>query len=208
MVQTAADSNRTDRKGVGMEIRQTTLHGVTTLVPRPISDHRGFYVRVFSWDVAADAGIDHTALVQENQSRSWRRTVRGLHTRRELTEAKLVRCAHGQVFDVVVDLRPWSLTFGRWESFVLDDEEHRQVYIPPGCAHGFQALSEVADVCYRVDAPYQPGVEAGIAWDDPELAIPWPLGDPILSERDQQAPALADVRPLLGDWFGESAQGP
>lgn len=187
-----------------MEIRETTLDGVRTIEPRPIFDNRGWFTRVFDHEAHARAGIDHTRFVQENHSRSWRGVLRGLHFRTELTEAKLVRCARGNVFDVVVDLRPWSSTFGNWQSFDLDDEQHLQVYMPPGCAHGFQALSEAADVCYRVDAPYEPGVEASIAWDDPQLGIPWPIGDPILSERDQRAPSLTEIRLDLPKWFGDS----
>lgn len=185
-----------------MDIRWTRLNGVVLIKPQPQPDHRGWFTRVFDVHEHARAGIDHTALVQENQSRSRRGTLRGLHTRSELREAKLVRCARGQVFDVVVDLRPWSPTFGDVEHFTLDDERHLQVFIPAGCAHGFQVVSEEADVCYRVDAPYEPGKDTGLAWNDPELAIPWPIRNPILSERDARAPSFADIRPHLETWFG------
>jgi dTDP-4-dehydrorhamnose 3,5-epimerase len=131
--------------------------------------------------------------------------VRGLHVRRTLAEAKLVRCARGRVYDVVVDLRPWSPTYRRWESFVLDDVEHRHVFIPPGCAHGFQALTELADVCYHHDAVYDPDVSVAVAWDDPELAIPWPLPNPVLSDADRSAPTLAAVEQELPTWFGTTA---
>ncbi len=185
-----------------MEVRETTLHGVLVFEPRPVADHRGFFTRTLSADVLARAGIDHTRLVQESQSRSVRRTIRGMHTRRELTEAKLVRCAHGAVLDVVVDVRPWSPTFLRAEGFELDDRAHRQVYLPPGFLHGFQALSETADVVYRMDAFHQPGLDAAVHHADPELGIEWPLADPILSERDATAPPLRDVRPHLVQWYG------
>jgi dTDP-4-dehydrorhamnose 3,5-epimerase len=188
----------------GLSVHDTSLHGVKLIEPAPVPDDRGFYMRVFSADVAAEAGIDHTTLVQENQMRSRRRVVRGLHMRSELSEAKLVRCARGEVFDVAVDLRPWSPTFLQWESFALDDERNLQVYIPPGCAHGMQALSEVADVCYRVDAFYEPGLDAAVSWSDPELAIPWPLEDPIVSERDRAAPPLEEIKPRLESWYGDS----
>lgn len=187
-------------------IENNTLHGLKIIRPRPIPDERGWFLRVFSADVYGEAGIDHTRLVQENQSRSRRGTIRGLHMRRELSEAKLVRCAHGAVFDVVVDLRPWSPSFLRWEQFRLDDRDQLQIYIPAGCAHGFQALTEVADVCYRVDAFYDPSVEAALAWDDEELAIPWPLADPILSDRDRSAPSLREIRGSLEQWYGESRE--
>lgn len=188
-----------------MRVSESTLHGVYVFEPEPRTDERGFFMRVFSADVHARGGIDHTALVQENQSRSRRGTIRGLHTRRALSEAKLVRCVRGGVWDVAVDLRPWSPTFGRWESFELDEDQHRQVYIPPGFAHGFQAVTDLADVCYRVDAYYEPDLDVAIAYDDPDLAIPWPLDEPIVSERDRTAPHLAEVRHLLADWYGSEA---
>lgn len=187
-----------------MEIHRTGLHGVVTIQPTPLLDRRGWFTRVFDVAEHAKAGIDHTTFVQENQSRSRRGVLRGLHTRCELREAKLVRCARGQIFDVVVDLRPWSPTFGQVEHFALDDEQHVQVFIPPGCGHGFQALSDEADVCYRVDAAYEPDKDVAIVWNDPELAIPWPVSEPILSERDAAAPSMKDVRPQLASWFGSS----
>lgn len=188
-----------------MDIHETELHGVVLIQPRPHPDHRGWFTRVFDVAEHARAGLDHAALVQENQSRSRRGTVRGLHTRSELREMKLVRCARGRIFDVVVDLRPWSPTFERVAHFTLDDEQHLQVVIPAGCAHGFQVLSDEADVCYRVDAAYEAGKDVAVAWNDPELAIPWPLAKPILSDRDAAAPQLDQIRPHLGRWFGTSA---
>jgi dTDP-4-dehydrorhamnose 3,5-epimerase len=188
-----------------MQIHETSLHGVKLIEPEPVSDERGWFLRVFSADRHAEAGIDHTRLVQENQSRSRRRTVRGLHTRSTLSEAKLVRCACGEIFDVVVDLRPWSPTFLQHERFILDDTRHLQVFIPPGCAHGFQALSETADVCYRVDAYYDPALDVAVAWNDPEIGIEWPLRNPIVSQRDRSAPSLDAIRPRLAEWFGETA---
>lgn len=185
-----------------MLIHETSLHGVKLIEPKPIPDERGWYMRVFSSDIHGQAGIDHTRLVQENQMRSRQRVIRGLHMRSQLSEAKLIRCSHGEVFDVAVDLRPWSPTFLRWEHFMLDDRSNNQVYIPAGCAHGLQAISEVADVCYRVDAFYEPALEAAVSWSDPELGIPWPLADPILSERDRAAPTLEEIKPRLADWYG------
>ena len=116
-----------------------------------------------------------------------------------------MRCARGAVFEAVLDLRPWSPTFLQWDSLVLDDRDHVQLWVPPGFVHGFQVLSDDADVCYRMDARHEPGLDLAVAWNDPDLAIPWPLGDPVLSERDRNAPALADVRPHLGEWFGTRA---
>ncbi len=197
-------------EGVGglsasLTAHETTLDGVRTIVAQPVGDARGWFARTFDADVLAEAGIDHAAFVQGSQSRSVRGTLRGLHARRELTEAKLVRCAHGAIWDVVVDARPWSPSFLRWETFTLDDREHRQLYIPPGCLHGFQVISEVADVCYRMDARYEPGLDLTVAYDDPTLAIPWPLEEPLLSERDRRAPRLAEIRPQLVEFFGAAA---
>lgn len=190
-----------------MEIRDATLHGVKVITPEPKRDDRGWFLRVFDAELYRDAGVDHTRLVQENQSRSQKGTIRGLHTRSKLSEAKLVRCVHGRIFDVMVDLRPWSPTFLRWESFELDDEAHRQVYIPPGFAHGFQALTEPADIGYRVDAYYEPELDVALAFDDPELAIPWPLPDPIVSDRDRAAPRLEEIKSKLEEWFGSEPPG-
>ncbi|HVM24147.1 MAG TPA: dTDP-4-dehydrorhamnose 3,5-epimerase, partial [Candidatus Limnocylindrales bacterium] len=108
-------------------------------------------------------------------------------------QAKLVRAARGRIWDVVVDVRPGSPTFGQWEAFELDDVDHRQLYVPIGFAHGFCVVSEVADVTYKVSSPYDGSEERGIAWDDAALGIPWPLSDPVLSERDRRHPRLADV---------------
>jgi len=183
-------------------VTTTTIQDVLVVTPEPIVDERGFFVRTMSADVLLAAGIDPARFVHENQSRSAFRTLRGLHGRCALSESKLVRCARGHLFEVVVDLRPWSSSFGRWESFELDDVRHRQVFVPAGCVHGFQALSAEIDVCYKHDARYDPTLEIAVAWDDPELAIPWPVPDPLLSPRDRTAPVLAEVRPKLVDWFG------
>jgi dTDP-4-dehydrorhamnose 3,5-epimerase len=182
-------------------IDYTDIPGLLTIRPHPVADDRGWFMRSFSAEEYASAGIHQSALVQENHSRSRYGVLRGLHTRAELSEAKLVRVARGRVFDVAVDLRPASPTFLQWRGFVLDDEEHLQVRIPAGCAHGLQVLSEAADVCYKVDAPYDKALDVTIAWNDPTLAITWPLGNPVLSERDRNAPPLSAVRQYLPEWF-------
>ena len=184
------------------EIAEQEVPGLLVIRPQPRRDERGWFMRSYSVAEFAAAGIDHASLIEENHSRSSRGVLRGLHTRSERREAKLVRVVRGRVFDVVVDLRPGSPTFLQWRSFVLDDADHVQIRIPAGCAHGFQALSDEADVCYKVDAPYDPDHDAAVAWNDPDLAIPWPLPDPILSERDRNAPGLVELRPHLTDWFG------
>src|SRR4051794_2340988 len=116
-----------------------------------------------------------------------------MHGRVGRGEAKLVRCAHGAVLDVVVDARPDSPTFGRWASFTLDDESMRSVYIPRGCLHGFQALTDVADTCYRIDAVHDPAEDVCVRWDDPDLAVDWPLPPAMMSDRDRAAPPWRDL---------------
>lgn len=190
-----------------MRVRSGRLDGVLIFEPRPHRDERGFFVRVLSADVLRSAGVEPGRFVQENQSRSRRGTLRGIHLRAAPSEAKLVRCARGAIFDVVVDLRPWSPTFGEWESFRLDDDRHLQVYVPAGFGHGFQALTEEVDTCYRHDAFYDPGLEAAVAWNDPELAIDWPLPDPLVSARDRAAPSLRAMRPRLAEWFPRPSPG-
>ena len=185
----------------------TALRDVLVVEPAPNADERGFFVRTLDAPTLRAAGVDPARFVQENQSRSRRRTLRGLHGRCRLEEAKLVRCAHGSVYEVVVDLRPWSETFLRWASFVLDDIEHRQVYVPPGCVHGFLVTSEEADVCYKHDAPYEPSVEFTLRWDDDSLGIDWPERSPLLSARDREAPFLRELRPRLGEWYGTGPPG-
>jgi dTDP-4-dehydrorhamnose 3,5-epimerase len=166
--------------------------------PEPHSDERGFFSRTFDADVARAAGIDPAGFAQDSLSRSVKGVIRGMHLRRGQGESKLVRCSYGAVFDVVVDLRPASPTFGNWESFELRDNEQATLYVPAGCAHGFQALTDPADVSYRIDRPHDPGEDVTIAFDDPELAIPWPLPVSVMSKRDKEAPSLAEVRALLG----------
>ncbi len=184
-----------------MRVHHTAIPGLLVFEPEPKVDERGFFVRTLSADVLARAGVDQARFVQENQSRSRRGTLRGLHLRGGPGEAKLVRCSYGRIFDVVVDLRPSLPTFARLESFHLDDVRHLHLHIPAGCAHGFQTLSDVADTCYHHDQFYDPSLDASVAWDDPEIAIPWPLADPILSDRDRGAPSLSEMRPRLDQWF-------
>jgi dTDP-4-dehydrorhamnose 3,5-epimerase len=165
--------------------------------PTPHVDDRGFFCRTFDVDVMRGAGIDPAAFVQDSLSRSARGVVRGLHMRRGNGEAKLVRCSYGAIFDVVVDVRPASPTYRNWESFELRDDQQISLYVPAGCAHGFQALTDIADVSYRIDSAHDPAEDVAIAFDDPELAIPWPLPVAVVSSRDRSAPQLATVEELL-----------
>ena len=174
------------------------ISGALLFQPEPHVDERGFFSRTFDADVVRAAGIDPAAFAQDSVSRSVKGVIRGMHLRSGHGESKLVRCSYGAVFDVVVDLRPASPTFGNWESFELRDNEQATLYVPAGCAHGFQALTDPADVSYRIDRPHDPSEDVSIAFDDPELAIPWPLPVSIMSKRDRAAPSLAQVRALLG----------
>lgn len=182
-------------------VASTSLDGVRTLEPAVHRDGRGTFLRAHCTAALTGAGVSFGTHVQTNQSRSVQGTLRGLHLRQDLRESKIVHVTHGEVFDVVVDLRPWSPTFLRWESFTLDDVSHRQVAIPPGCAHGFQVLTPEADIAYYVDAPYDAAADAALAWNDPDLAIAWPMDDPVLSERDRSAPTLRDALADIRRWY-------
>jgi dTDP-4-dehydrorhamnose 3,5-epimerase len=167
------------------------IDGALLFVPTPYVDERGFFSRTDDAEVLRAAGIDPCGFVQDSLSRSYRGVVRGLHLRRGAGEAKLVRCSFGKIFDVVVDLRYSSPTFRNWTSVELSGDTQVSLYVPAGCAHGFQALTDIADMSYRIDSPHDPSEDVTIAFDDPELAIPWPLPVAMLSERDRQAPTLA-----------------
>jgi dTDP-4-dehydrorhamnose 3,5-epimerase len=170
----------------------TEIPGLVLLEVEPHEDERGFLAETFRADAWRAAGID-TDFVQENQSRSAARTLRGLHFQTRPGQAKLVRCARGAIWDVAVDLRRDSDTFGRWEGQELSDSNHRQLFVPAGFAHGFCVLSQRADVVYKLSSYYDATTEAGFAWDDPDVGIEWPVDDPLLSERDRSAPPLAEI---------------
>jgi dTDP-4-dehydrorhamnose 3,5-epimerase len=174
----------------------TKLDGTVLLEPVVNGDDRGFFVETYRRDLWAEHGVE-VEFVQHNHSRSARGTLRGLHFQTEPGQAKLIRCARGEIFDVAVDLRRDSPSFGEWEGQVLDDEAHRQLYVPVGFAHGFAVLSEVADVTYLCSSTYDPATESGIAWDDPDVDVEWPVSDPLVSERDRGAPTLAEIAETL-----------
>lgn len=176
-----------------MQVTDTGIPGVVVFEPTPFSDARGFFTRTFDAHSARAAGVDPDAFVQDSMSRSRRGTVRGLHIRTGRGESKLVRCSWGAIYDVVVDLRPGSPTHGRWVSIDLDGDSQRSVYIPAGCAHGFQALTEFADTTYRIDREHDPAEDLTIAFDDPDLAIPWPQPVTAISARDREAMPLAQL---------------
>jgi dTDP-4-dehydrorhamnose 3,5-epimerase len=175
-----------------MEVRPTRLEGPVLLAPRVFGDDRGFFVETWRAGDWARHGVPES-FVQDNHSRSRRGTLRGIHFQTHPGQGKLVRCARGRVWDVVVDLRRGSETFGEWEAVELDDADHLQLWIPVGFGHGFCVLSDVADVAYKCTTVYDPATEAGFRWDDPDVGIEWPDVEPLLSERDRTAPAFADV---------------
>jgi len=172
-------------------IQVPRIAGALLFRPTPHVDERGFFSRTFDRDVVRAAGLDPDAFVQDSLSRSRRGVVRGMHVRSGAGEAKLVRCSYGAVFDVVVDLRPGSPTYLNRETFDLTGDNQVTVYVPAGCAHGFQALTEPADVSYRIDRAHDPAEDVSIRFDDPDLDIPWPLPVTLMSDRDQAAPTLA-----------------
>ncbi|UNO43421.1 dTDP-4-dehydrorhamnose 3,5-epimerase family protein [Streptomyces sp. MST-110588] len=169
------------------------IAGAYLFEPTPYTDERGFFCRTFDAGVARSVGLDPGAFVQDSVSRSARGVLRGLHLRSGAGEAKLVRCSYGRIFDVVVDLRASSPTYRNRAFFELSGETQVTLYVPAGCAHGFQALTEPADVSYRIDRPHDPAEDVTIAFDDPQLAIPWPLPVTSMSRRDREAPGLAEA---------------
>ncbi len=171
---------------------ETRLEGTVLLEPQVHGDDRGFLVETFSADAWRELGVD-VDFVQDNHSRSRGGILRGLHFQTTPGQAKLVRCLRGRIWDVAVDLRRDSPTYGQWEGYELDDDLHRQFFVPVGFAHGFCVLSEVADVHYKLSSTYAPETEAGIAWDDPQVAVEWPVAEPQVSQRDATAPRLAEI---------------
>ena len=174
---------------------ETRLEGPVLIEPVAHGDARGFFSETYRKSVFAELGV-HEDFVQDNHSRSRLGVLRGMHF--QPGQAKLVRCARGGIVDVVVDIRPGSPSFGRWEAFPLDDEKHHQLYVPDGFAHGFCVTSELADVVYKVSTYYDPAVESGFRYDDPGVGIEWPADIELqVSARDREAPLLSELR--LGD---------
>jgi dTDP-4-dehydrorhamnose 3,5-epimerase len=175
---------------------ETRLKGLVLVEAQAFRDERGFLAETFREDELKKAGIVED-FVQDNQSRSLKGTLRGIHFQTKPGQAKLVRCARGSILDVAVDLRKRSKTFGQWEAHELSDENQRQLFVPVGFGHGFLVLSDEADVCYRLSSYYDPESEAGIAWNDPDVGIDWPAMGYLISDRDQSAPSLAEVKDEL-----------
>jgi dTDP-4-dehydrorhamnose 3,5-epimerase len=172
------------------------IDGVIVIEPDVHRDARGFFVETFRADRYQAGGID-VRFVQDNYTQSIGGTIRGLHLQHRRPQGKLIRVVRGEIYDVALDLRRGSPTLGRWIASTLSAENFRQCYIPPGFAHGFAALGDIVEVEYKCTDFYDPTGELGIAWNDPALAIPWPIERPFLSERDRQHPTLAQVVSIL-----------
>jgi dTDP-4-dehydrorhamnose 3,5-epimerase len=174
----------------------TALAGVILIEPDVHRDARGFFLETYHAGKYLEAGLP-AAFVQDNHSRSSRGTLRGLHAQRNHPQGKLVRVIEGEIFDVAVDARRASPTFGRWIGVTLSAESLREIYVPPGFFHGFCVTSEVAQVEYKCTDFYDPSDEIGVIWNDPHLAIAWPIREPILSKKDQTHPRLAEITEKL-----------
>jgi len=172
------------------EFEDLEIPGVFLIKPKIFRDDRGFFLETYKKEDLKKVGID-SEFVQDNYSRSEYGVLRGMHFQREpRSQAKIVQCVRGVVYDVAVDLRRDSPTFGKYVSYVLSEENRCQLYVPRGYAHGFLVLSDIAEVMYKVDNPYSPECEGGLIWNDIDVNIPWPIDDPVLAERDQSWPSL------------------
>jgi dTDP-4-dehydrorhamnose 3,5-epimerase len=179
-----------------VKFRPTELPEVILVEPDVHRDQRGFFLETYHAKKYAEGGIAGP-FVQDNHSRSVKGTLRGLHAQLRHPQGKLVRAVEGEMFDVAVDIRPSSPTFARWVGVRLSGENFRQLYIPPGFAHGFCVLSDVVHVEYKCTDFYRPEDEIGVAWDDPEIGIAWPVTDPVISGKDRALPRLRDLRERL-----------
>lgn len=175
-----------------MDVIDTSIKGCKLIQPKVFGDHRGFFLETFQASRYAECGIN-LPFVQDNYSRSSKGVLRGLHFQINKPQGKLVRVVRGEVFDVAVDIRRDSPTFGRWEGVILSEENKSQFWIPPGLAHGFVVLSDTADFEYKCTDYYDPSDEGCLIWNDPDVAIKWPVTDPLLSEKDRQAKILAEL---------------
>ena len=177
-----------------MKISHSRLKGCVIIEPRVYGDERGFFLETFqAVRYEQEAGID-LPFVQDNHSRSARGVLRGLHFQKTKPQGKLVRVVRGEVYDVAVDIRKGSATFGEWEGVILSEDNKKQFWVPPGFAHGFVVLSATADFEYKCTDYYDPSDECSILWRDPDLDIPWPIANPVLSTKDESAKRLVDLR--------------
>jgi dTDP-4-dehydrorhamnose 3,5-epimerase len=176
-----------------MKVIETPIKGVKVIEPKCFGDARGFFLETFSAQRYQAAGIN-AVFVQDNHSRSRYGVLRGLHYQLQHPQGKLVSVVRGEVLDVVVDIRVGSPTFGQWYGAVLNDNNHRQMYVPAGLAHGFAVLSETVDFVYKCTDYYYPDDEKGLLWNDPAIGIDWQINQPLLSEKDRNNKTLAELR--------------
>jgi dTDP-4-dehydrorhamnose 3,5-epimerase len=177
-----------------MKVIKTKLNDCIIIKPKVFHDDRGFFLETFQADRYANLVGINLPFVQDNYSHSSKAVLRGLHYQKTKPQGKLVRVVRGEVYDVAVDLRQDSSTFGQWEAIILSEENKIQFWIPPGFAHGFLVLSETADFEYKCTDYYNPADEGSLLWNDPDLSIPWPVKNPILSKKDSIAPKLVDLK--------------
>jgi len=179
-----------------MNVIETVLPGVLIIEPKVFGDARGFFLETFHKQRYEDAGIpgDDMGFVQDNHSRSAKGVLRGLHFQLQNPQGKLVSAGTGAVFDVAADVNPDSPTFRQWVGVELSEENHKQLWIPPGYAHGFCVLSDIADFQYKCTALYHPESDGGVLWNDPELGIEWPIETPLLSQKDKYLPMLSEAK--------------
>jgi dTDP-4-dehydrorhamnose 3,5-epimerase len=176
-----------------MEIIELRLKGLKLIKPKVFKDNRGFFMETFQESTYKKFGITER-FQQDNHSYSMKDCIRGMHFQSHPGQAKLVRAPVGRIFDVAVDIRPDSPTYGQWEGVILDDKDHHQLFIPTGFAHGFCVLSDHSHVMYKVTTPYHPDYEKGFCFNDPDVNIQWPTNNPILSERDRLSPLLSELK--------------
>lgn len=181
-----------------MKVKKTNIEGVIIIEPEVFGDERGFFYETYQKKRYADIGLN-VEFVQDNRSKSTIGVLRGLHFQKQNPQGKLVTVTQGSVYDVAVDLRPKSPTFGHYEAIILSAENKLQFYVPEGFAHGFCVLSETAEFEYKCTHYYDPADESGLLWNDPEINIPWPVSTPILSDKDKEQPLLSDVKHLIMD---------
>jgi dTDP-4-dehydrorhamnose 3,5-epimerase len=184
-----------------MKLTHLELPGVVLVEPTVFPDERGFFLETFHERKYREGGIQ-ASFVQDNQSRSVRGTLRGLHSQRQHPQGKLVRAIEGEIFDVAVDIRRGSPTFARWVGVRLSAENFHQLYVPPGFVHGFCVLSEIAQVEYKCTDFYAPNDEQSVIWNDPDLGIDWPIDDLVISSKDRAAPRLAEILQQLPVYDG------
>jgi dTDP-4-dehydrorhamnose 3,5-epimerase len=176
-----------------MNVIETALAGVVIIEPRVFGDDRGFFLETFSQQRYLESAGIQLPFVQDNHSRSTKGVLRGLHFQKTKPQGKLVRVVTGEVYDVAVDINPESPTYGQYEGVILSEQNKRQFWVPPGYAHGFVVLSETADFEYKCTDYYDPSDEGGVLWNDPDIAIPWPIDNVSLSEKDAILPCLKDL---------------